>query len=987
MDATQFLDRLIAPGNWYVVAYKKSPAEPFFSHKHFRTAKEAADHVVWRSSQGMDTWHACSSYMNEVDKPTKAGGTYKAVPRKQENVAKIKAFWVDLDIARPGDGKDPTKVYADGPAAVAWINQFTSTTGMPNPNLLVQSGYGMHLYWTLEDPVDPATWQPYAEALKALLVSTGSLADIMVTADSARILRTPGTQNYKVPASPAPVRLLRDKPDYPNAMIYAALQAHVSATTTVVNGLGPTPAHVQSSTLNTAAQANTTIAKTMQFANIAKNCKQVAHSLNTHGASDNRPIWYLGNLSLAWHTVDGASYVHEVSNGHPAYTAADTDAMVALIDSEKNGKNSGPPSCKFYNANRPGICQTCPFFGKVTSPWNTGAKDGDFPEGYRRHNQKIQKSKAVKDIIVWDNVVDGDVYAPVLSVTNNVYNLSFTYEMAGRSSPVSFSALDYGADIGPILRHFNSQRMTLDANNARLFGDFAMSFQNMLRLQRAEREDAVLPYGWVIKENTDPPEVLGMAIAGNYYKADGTHEAVPGAEPHQAEAYKPRGMLTTWKKAADFIARGRPDAQLMLAASMAAPLMHFSGQPALVMNFYSSASGIGKSSACKVAQNVWATSGTMASMSDTENSVRGKIAEARFMPLIWDELRVDDQNARAKTEFFFTMAQGKDKTRMRADASIREGKEWQTLMMCTSNQPLLSYISGLDAGSDAGGMRLMDFEIDVQPLPHDPNTAIMIANAGTASGQAGKVLAEHYAQNATRIAAAIVATSTELTKIMDAKTDERFYIAGTACCIVAAKEAVKLGLVNFDVKQMIRYIIDNWRKIRGEKGSDMTKAGKIDLPEMFGRFYSDYSARLVITNYFKNRGRMKIGPDAFTTVAAPNLVSQPVVMHGAQREKLLRVDLFTFKTWLIKKNLSPANVLAAMKDAWGITFDQKLILGAGSPYAGGQKATLEIGLGHPDLTDYEALIGDDPNDPANGTVAKAKKATAQALAGNQAAVV
>lgn len=977
MDTEQFISRLVPPGNFFVVAYK---GDKGMRHKYFRDAPATAGYIKWAAGKGMDTWHACSSFAKETQKTNQSGGTWLDVERKQDNVAEIKAFWVDLDIARPGDGKNPAKVYADPAAATTWLKTFCKAIAIPLPNVIVNSGYGLHIYWMVETAMSPATWQPYAEALKAAILAHNGLADIVVTADSARILRTPGTFNFKVPATPMPVKALLAQPDYPNAVIYAALQPFVGVvahTTVGSTGLGPAPAHVGASALNAAAQTNVAPrVMDKSFAAIATKCEQIRHSLATNGAQDSRPIWYLGNLSTAHHTIDGADFVHPISSGHKDYDPAAIDKAVAAIVNEKRNKDSGPPTCRFYDQQRPGICQSCAFFGKVTHPWHLGAKDGDLPKGYRRHNGRIEKERHTKDAIFWDHVVDGDVYGPVLSVINDVYHLSFTYEVAGRTMPISISALESSMDIGFNIRLFNSQRMTLDTTNAVNFGAFAMAFLNLLKKQRLEREDTVKPYGWSTDEKG---EITGIAIGGMHYKSDGTTEAVSGAEREQAGFYKPRGELPTWKKAASYLIRGRRDVQLMLAISMGAPLMRFTAQPGLVMNFWSTATGTGKSTAIRVAQNVWATQAAMTTMLDTDNAVCARVAEGQIVPLLWDEIRIDAENQRTKTNLMFSIAQGKDKTRMRADTSVRVGKEWQTLMVCTGNQPLLHLLSGTNAATDANGMRIMDFEINLGKLPPNNTVAMLVKNADYAAGAAGKVLAEYYASHHTAIAAKVMKMQDFITNQMECKdSGERFYIAAMACALVAADISKKLDVLPLNVSEIWAYAKMNWLQIRGEKTGDVTQNGKIDVAEVFGRFYTDHSHRHVITNFFRKQGPTKKG-DVFTTVGAPNSMNQPVAMHTTQREKILRVDLAAFKAWLAKKNLPVSTMLTQMKAQWGVVDNMRQVLGGGTIFAGGQKLALDISLAHPDLAGYDQ--GDDPTDPANSpTKAKVKAAP---VPGNQ----
>ena len=83
----------------------------------------------------------------------------------------------------------------------------TGLVNLPKP-VLVASGGGLHAYWPLTSPVDVAVWKPVAERLKRLCEERAFAIDFGVTADVARVLRVPGTTNWKDPNNPRLCRIL-----------------------------------------------------------------------------------------------------------------------------------------------------------------------------------------------------------------------------------------------------------------------------------------------------------------------------------------------------------------------------------------------------------------------------------------------------------------------------------------------------------------------------------------------------------------------------------------------------------------------------------------------------------------------------------------------------------------------------------------------------------------------------------------------------------
>ena len=107
----------------------------------------------------------------------------------------LKAFWLDVD----AHGKGPYETPGD---ALAGIKAFVKSAALPKPNYIHMTGHGVQVFWTLPEPVSTNEWQPVAECLQELTKRMNLGAD-SITADAARILRMPGTFNFRNPDNPA----------------------------------------------------------------------------------------------------------------------------------------------------------------------------------------------------------------------------------------------------------------------------------------------------------------------------------------------------------------------------------------------------------------------------------------------------------------------------------------------------------------------------------------------------------------------------------------------------------------------------------------------------------------------------------------------------------------------------------------------------------------------------------------------------------------
>ncbi len=148
--------------------------------------------------------------------------------RVTEKARRLKAFWLDVDAH--GKGK-----YATPGECCAGIRRFVEATGLPRPNYIHGTGHGVQALWALPLAISRSDWQPVADALQKLAKAHELGAD-PITADPARILRVPGTFNFRNPENPRPTELFDLKHSYTElAALMTALEGALAM-------LPPTPA-------------------------------------------------------------------------------------------------------------------------------------------------------------------------------------------------------------------------------------------------------------------------------------------------------------------------------------------------------------------------------------------------------------------------------------------------------------------------------------------------------------------------------------------------------------------------------------------------------------------------------------------------------------------------------------------------------------------------------------------------------------------------
>ncbi len=212
-DAAKFISRVVpwpkndqAPGyinlHWTMAGHD---GKTFWTGKPCRSVVEFISGMNWAKSlpTTRDIYFCLS--LQERTRTSARGKT--TVARSQDDALALQSLWLDIDV------KEPPKGYATIEEAWVALKDFCTLLGLPRPNVAVASGGGLHVYWTSKKTLTPDQWRPLASALKDAALKRGLRCDAGCTANSAQILRVPGTWNCKNGLR-RPVQLLWVREDY-----------------------------------------------------------------------------------------------------------------------------------------------------------------------------------------------------------------------------------------------------------------------------------------------------------------------------------------------------------------------------------------------------------------------------------------------------------------------------------------------------------------------------------------------------------------------------------------------------------------------------------------------------------------------------------------------------------------------------------------------------------------------------------------------------
>jgi len=299
-------------------------------------------------------------------------GYDKGRRRKRENVTGIKVLLLDIDI------KADEKFFSSKAEAIPALKKLQQTCpNLPAP-WIVDSGFGLHVYYVLDQTLTADQWAPiatlFANVVKA--VAPKLIADPVRTRDAASVMRLPGSHNAKTNTR-IPVRIMNEGTIGDLGLIKAdlareAANHNLSGVDEVVgNELVPNmpalPAYMDVAT-DAEFGLGMENALRQEFSDlelrpILEGCKQMRELCMKKGDVE-EPFWMLQLrvLNTVKNPDDVACFF---SSGHPTYSEAGTRRKMRHIRENFDAATTGCEEFKIMNKSG---CYNCPNAKKVWTP-------------------------------------------------------------------------------------------------------------------------------------------------------------------------------------------------------------------------------------------------------------------------------------------------------------------------------------------------------------------------------------------------------------------------------------------------------------------------------------------------------------------------------------------------------------------------------------------------------------------------------------------
>ena len=869
IDTTAFLRAVLPPNANYVAVSIKDEVT-------WQRPAATIEQLLGQTNRWLQAGRDCYFLVAAIIDPSAkdANGTRRKI-RAKTNIASLQCLRAELDTG-------PTKSYDTKDEIVAVVRAAVDKAYLPQP-WVVESGGGYHLYWPLVETMPPEQWEALSHRFVNYLRNSCGIAvdDAQCSTDSARVLRVPGTLNYKIPGQPREVALVLE----------GAAAMPVSRWVYVMDNAGvpkieeaPKPRRVSEATKQRSDAMRTLdealslpVDPNMVFAE----CLQMRYC-RENTATLPEPLWY---AALGVATFVSQEMVVAVSEGH-----ADYDLPTALAKAEQwRASATGPTTCARFLSLNPVGCQGCPHATLVSTPVQVGrglkrvipiaqaeqsvvptspdvsrpGPETPTPEVTRLAasalllQRGIDMAARLKIRVAADGVwglrkVDGEdvpirIWGPTPIVVlaaqqlEGAYNVAIAHSINLETGTYGIKIIRAGALVGNAAVKEWAEAFLIIAHP--LVNEYLISWATLLAREPAC--EMVHRYGFT--DDTCTRFVVGDMV----YTAEGESVAfVRGdlATTGNLPVYR-AGDVGEWiKGAAAYSFEGAEPFACTVLASFASPLVKLVNEHTPAALFIEGSTGRGKTTAVRLAASVWEN--YQKSEQGGNSSLTGLrllASKRNSLPMFIDEGRSAD--VKLARNFLYDLSNGSSRITGTPGQTTISREQFTLITVVTSNAPAGVYF--FDASQPTNRNTDEGISARVIPLPVTSATAqapdkylpyLTTQSFNRHYGIAGAQYVRFVLANAAEIerqfrtahqyvrmlfAAAGIAGAGERAAV----TVAAIYVAGTITNYI--------GLTTYDIDRLRGYMVNSFISWIGERQTDYTAS-----VDVIDRFYAQFSREL-----------------------------------------------------------------------------------------------------------------------------------------------
>jgi uncharacterized protein (DUF927 family) len=772
-------------------------------HQTFHDSVEEIEAVAdGHNSTGVDAYFALASFDDQG-------------VRKVPNVQFLRALFLDIDCG-------PKKDYIDQADGAKALSAFLKATGLPTPTL-VNSGGGLHVYWPLTRDVTVEEWKPMARSLKQLCGKQALHADPSVTTDAARILRVPGTNNFKngqsrpvqiiTQGQPVDLKTLQDLLPPPPVDLSAAKMFGMDATSRELAGDYP----------------ECSFKKLAKLSLKGNGCAQIDKALR-EAATLEEPLWRAA-LSIATRCSDRVIAIHKLSSPHPDYEPSTTE--------DKAAETKGPYLCSWYKENYGATCEGCKqtcstplMLGKTVSEAPT-TEEGEYviaaPEDDEHVSLEINVPSygypyfrgATGGVFKKVKAADGEteteieIYRDDLYLTERFYDSDTNGDGEGEMVGINLHMRKDGlrrfySSVKDIMKPDTLRDLlvrngviTYGKHTQELMAYFASSLRRLQSQYAANRTRHQM--GWT-------PDKLGFVVGDLEYTASGTKLAPPASGTRQmAAAFKPTGTLEEWKTIANFYDRVGLEAHAFtLFCGFGSPLLKVLNHPivkGVLVHLYNAESGAGKSTAQMVANSIFGSAGELLIRPiDTGASKNHLVGMLNSIVATIDEISNDTPEMVSAMAYGVTDGRGKNRMNAQSNTLRQNTTTWCNITITSSNSSVIDMLMQNKNMSDGELRRVLQLDVPIYMGATKEEIDSVFSKLTTNYGVAGPIYIDYIIQNMDKVTQMLADMQKKVDREFKLDQRDRFYSCLLTVAFTGALIAQRLGLHDIDIKRIYQYM-------------------------------------------------------------------------------------------------------------------------------------------------------------------------------------
>lgn len=396
---TRLLERIIPPDSIICLAERRQrptkgrrviPWNHIFIKPSPQQWEQVRQALEKRSAYGdTDLYFAVAGYQHVAGKD---------LARDRAHVAGLKCLLLDIDVKAEGDD---TYCTSKKEALQRLQHLCREADFLPKP-WVVDSGFGIHAYFELDEVLDPQDWARLAGRFAELVrrVEPKLLADPKRTRDMASVMRVPGTANTKQEGVQA--RFLLAGSAGSAEAIRKQLGAQAGSAAAFLDQPKPDYAEAEG---DEAARLGSNSLADLPLKPILTGCAQMRRVCVKKGDVP-EPEWLLMLRVLATtkRAEDAAQFF---SSGHPKYSQGETARKLAHVRTHFEAPSAG---CQEFEMTcHPELCKACQYRGKIWSPSQLGL----IPVKAQREEQAVEQARQKAQKVVAQAADQTDVELPL----------------------------------------------------------------------------------------------------------------------------------------------------------------------------------------------------------------------------------------------------------------------------------------------------------------------------------------------------------------------------------------------------------------------------------------------------------------------------------------------------------------------------------------------------------------------------------------------